>query len=255
MYSYTVLIMRKDATDKRPMTLHISARLLWVLVVLALTSPFVGFMLSAGWLAPVWLRLNLKNMEQAVEDAEKNLHPLQKQNADLAARKATLEEQLQKARQELAGIETRVTMAETAKQEASTRLAAAETELITLKQSLATYEKLLKPKLDRELVQCVDLNAVAKDGAVRYGSGFAKVVRTAQVPANLVAKVRVLVGDNAVMMEQGKGLVAEHALDVNKSPKLAGELKLPASASGATRLLDLKIYDGSQVVGYCWKAF
>lgn len=258
MPAYTILFMRKDVTDRRPLTIHIGARLFWFLIIFAFGAPILGFFLSAGWLAPIFLKFNMHSMEQAVEKAEQNLQPLQEQNADLAARKATLEEQLKTAREALATADTKTTMAETARTEATTRLAAAETELITLKQSLATYEKLLKPKLDRELVQCVDLQAEVKGTAVTYKTSFSKVTKTAKVPDKLTVRVRSLIGDNAVAMEQAQGgaTTSDVTLEINKTPNVKGQLPLPAGgAGGSTRMLDIKVYDGNTPVGYCWKTF
>lgn len=258
MPAYTILFMRKDVTDRRPLTIHIGAKLFWFLILFAFGAPVLGFVVSAGWIAPFWLKFNMHSMEQAVEKAEQNLQPLQEQNADLAARKATLEEQLKNAREALALAETKMTMAETARTEATTRLAAAETELITLKQSLATYEKLLKPKLDRELVQCVNLEAAVSGANVTYSTTFSKVTKTAKVPDKLTVRVRSLVGDNAVVMEQAQSGAnsANLTLEINKSPSVKGQLALPASgAAGSTRMLDLKVYDGNTPVGYCWKTF
>lgn len=258
MPAYTILFMRKDATDRRPLTIHIGARLFWFLIIFAFGAPILGFIISAGWIAPSWLKFNMHSMEQAVEKAEQNLQPLQEQNADLAARKASLEDQLKAAREALATAETKTTMAETARTEATTRLAAAETELITLKQSLATYEKLLKPKLDRELVQCVNFDVTSSGNTVSYKTTFSKVTKTAKVPDKLTVRVRSLVGDNAVAMEQAQNNAAsaDVALEINKSPNLKGQLPLPAgAAAGTTRMLDLKVYDGNTPVGYCWKTF
>ncbi|MBI1308927.1 MAG: hypothetical protein GC129_03570 [Proteobacteria bacterium] len=258
MPSYTILIMRKDVTDRRPHTIHIGTKLFWFLILFAVGAPIVGFVVSAGWIAPSWLKFNMHSMEQKVEKAEKNLQPLQQQNADLAQRKATLEDQLKTAREALATLETKSTMAETARTEAATRLAAAETELITLKQSLATYEKLLKPKLEKELLQCVNLDVDYKGGVVSYKTTFSKIGQNMNVPAVLNVRVRALTGDNAVSMEQGQNQAqtATHQLQLAKSPTVSGKIPLPeAQATGTTRLVDLKVYDGSTPVAYCWKAF
>lgn len=258
MPSYTILFMRKDVTDRRPVTVHISGKLLWTLILTAVALPIIGFMVSLGFVAPAWLKVNVHSMEQAVETAEKTLQPLQQQNADLAKRKGEMEAQLKQLRELLAQTETKFTMAETARTEASTRLGNAEAELITLKKSLATYEKLLKPKLSRELVECVDLTADYSNGQVSYKTSFAKISKTSKVPDLLTARVRVLTGDNAVAMEQGQtgNNTVNHQLEINRSPSLKGQLALPSTqAEGTTRMVDVKVYDGNTPVGYCWKTF
>lgn len=258
MPSYTILFMRKDVTDRRPVTIHISGKLFWGAIITAVGLPIVGFLVSLGFVAPAWLKVNVHSMEQAVETAEKTLQPLQKQNADLAKRKGEMEAQLKQLREQLAQTETKFTMAETARTEATTRLGTAETELITLKQSLATYERLLKPKLSRELVECVDLTVGYANGQVSYKTSLAKISKTAKVPDVLTARVRVLTGDNAVAMEQGQnsGNTVTQQLQVNKSPNLSGQIALPTTqAEGTTRLVDVKVYDGNTPVGYCWKTF
>lgn len=258
MPAYTILFMRKDVTDRRPLTIHIGAKLFWFLTIGAIATPILGFIGSAGWIAPLWLKLNMHSMEQAVEKAEKTLQPLQEQNANLAASKATLEDQLKQAREALALLETKQTMAETARTEATTRLAAAETELITLKTSLATYEKLLKPKLSKELVQCVNLELSLKDNILSYNTSFTKIAKTVKVPNQLTVRARVLMGDNAVTMEQNTtgGMAANHQLEIAKAPSIKGTFTLPPQqVAGSTRLLDVKVYDGNTPVGYCWKTF
>ncbi len=258
MPSYTVLLMRQDRTDLRPFRMHIGVKMFWFLVLLAIGLPIGGFLLSVGILAPAWLKLDFQSMQQSVEEAQHSLQPLQQQNAELAAKKQQLEEQLQQTREAHAKAETEITMARTARTEAASRIADMEGELITLKKSLASYEKMLKPKLDRELVECVDFTATLNDGAVAYKTSFVKVAQSATMPARLTARARVSVGDNAMMMEQGHSgaTVVNHTLEMSKAPNLKGSIPLgQAQSSGATRVLDIKIFDGSRAVGYCWKTF
>lgn len=258
MPAYTILLMRADVTDRRPVRMNIGTRLFWCLLVLAFGAPIVGFMISFGWLAPTWLKLNVETMAEAVEQAEKDLQPLQQQNAELASRIRTLEPQLQTARESLAQAEARATMAETAKNSAAERLATLEGENINLQRSLATYEQLLKPKLERQLVQCVDLKARVNAQGVSYNTTFTRIDK-AKMPPAMTVQVRVLSGDNAVSMEAGasQANTITHQLDMQRSQKISGAVVLPASAANnkTTRVLDVKVYDGSQTVGYCWKAF
>lgn len=258
MPSYTILLMRQDRTDMRPFRMHIGVKTFWFLILLAIGLPVGGFLLSVGILAPAWLKLDFKSMQQSVEEAQHSLQPLQKQNAELAAKKQQLEEQLQQARQSHAQAETEITMARTARTEAANRIAEMEGELITLKKSLASYEKVLKPKLDREMVECVDFTAALKDGKVAYKTSFVKVAKSAVLPEKLTARVRVSIGDNAMTMEQGQtgATVVNHNLEMARAPGLKGNIPLDAArAAGGTRVLDIKVFDGSRAVGYCWKTF
>ncbi len=258
MPAYTILLMRADVTDRRPVRINIGTKLFWFMLILAVGAPFVGFMLSFGWLAPTWLKLNVENMAEAVEQAEKDLQPLQQQNAELASRIRTLEPQLQTARESLAQAEARATMAETAKNSSAERLSALEGEVVNLQRSLATYEQLLKPKLERQLVQCVDLTAKATAQGATYNATFTRIDKL-KMPPVMTVQVRVLSGDNAVSMEAGanQASTATHQLDMQRSQKISGTVVLPATAANTktTRVLDVKVYDGSQKVGYCWKAF
>jgi hypothetical protein len=260
MPGYTILFMRRDATDRRPKTLHIGVGLFWFLILTAVLLPVAGFLISFGILAPTWLKLDFKSMQESVAEAKENLQPLQKQNADLAAKKQQLETQLQSEREARASAEAEVTMSRTARLEAANRMAEMEGELITLKKSLAVYEKMLKPKLERELVQCVNFEADydAKTGVVDYKSNFAKMVKSVAVPNNLSVRVSVHTGDNAMAMQQGENASQSvtHTLDLTRSSTLKGTLNLPAAqAEGTTRVIDIKVSDGSKPVGYCWKAF
>lgn len=258
MPSYTILLMRADRTDMRPFRAHIGVKTFWFLLFLAVGLPIFGFLISVGVLAPAWLKLDFQSMQQSVEEAQHNLQPLQQQNAELSTRKQALENQLKQLRESHAQVETEVTMARTARQEASSRIAEMEGELITLKKSLASYEKVLKPKLDRELVECVDIVATYANNQVTYKSNFVKVAKSATLPQRLNARVRVMAGDNAMAMQQAQGAsnAINHNLEMARSPSVKGSLPLPASvAEGSTRLLDIKVFDGSKTVGYCWKAF
>jgi septal ring factor EnvC (AmiA/AmiB activator) len=258
MPSYTILLMRADRTDRRPFRMHLGIKTFWFLILLAIGLPIAGFLISMGILAPVWLKLDFQSMQQSVEEAQHNLQPLQQQNAELSTKKQQLESQLKELRESHAQTETEVTMARTARLEASNRIAEMEGELITLKKSLASYEKLLKPKLEREMVQCVDLVATYANGQVSYKSNFVKVSKSAELPARLNARVRVMAGDNALAMEQASAAtnVINHNLEMSRDPSVKGAFPLPATqADGTTRLLDIKIFDGAKPIGYCWKAF
>lgn len=258
MPSYTILLMRQDLTDRRPFRMVIGRKTFWTLILTAIGLPIMGFLVSFGILAPAWLKLDFKNMQESVEEAKQTLQPLQQQNAELASKKQALEQQLQAEREGRAKAEAEITMARTARLEAANRMAEMEGELISLKKSLGTYEKLLKPKLDRELVQCVDVTATYANGQVSYKSNFAKLAKSMKVPDVITARVRVLAGDNAVAMEQGQGsgTVVNHSLEMARSPSIKGTIPLPAAqGNGATRLLDIKLFDGSKPVGYCWKPF
>ncbi len=258
MPSYTILLMRQDRTDMRPFRMHIGVKTFWFLILLAIGLPIGGFLLSVGILAPAWLKLDFKSMQESVEEAQHSLQPLQQQNAELASKKQMLEQQLKEARESHAQAETEITMARTARTEATNRISEMEGELITLKKSLASYEKMLKPKLDREMVECVDFAATLKEGKVDYKTSFVKVSKSASLPEKLTARVRVSVGDNALSMEQGQtgATVVNHNLEMTRAPNLKGSIPLDAErANGGTRMLDIKVFDGSRAVGYCWKAF
>lgn len=257
MAVYTILIMRRDATDSRPRPLYVSGWVLALLALLGVGLPVAGFVISVGYIAPHWLKVNVKNMEQSVDEAKKSLQPLQEQNADLAAKKQQLETQLQAEREARAKAEAEINMSRTARTESSSRLSELEGEVISLKKSLASYEKLLKPKLQRELVQCVDLEAAYANNVVTYKTNFAKISKSVSVPDNLNVRVRVLSGDNAMAMQQGgDGVTMTHALQMSRSAALKGQLTLPvAQAGGVTRMLDMKVFNGSDPVGYCWKTF
>jgi hypothetical protein len=257
MAIYNIMIMRRDATDSRPKHLNLSGWFLGLLGLLVVGLPVGGFALSVLYFAPNWLQTNIADMEKKVQEAKESLRPLQEQNADLAAKKQQLEQQLQQEREARAQADTEITMSRTARSESSNRLAELEGEVISLKKSLASYEKLLKPKLQRELVQCVDLNAtVTANNSVEYKTTFTKVSKTASLPGNLTVKVRVLAGDNAMAMQQGT-TTATHTLDMSKSSNVKGMIALPSASQtgGSTRMLDMKVFDGSTPVGYCWKSF
>ncbi len=256
MPSYTILFMRRDVTDRRPLTLHISKQLFWAIIILAIGLPIFGFAISAGILAPAWLKIDVKNMKQSVEQAEKTLEPLQKKNESLSADKTKLSEQLKEEMQRRAEAEARVTMAETARVEASNRLAAMEGEMMNLKRSVATYERMFKPKLQRELVECVDQDVNYTGNKLAYELTFARVAKTLAVPPTLSVQVRVMSGNNAVAIEQANAssVVTTHVLDLSKTQHVKGTftVTLPTDTS---RLLDVKVLDGNTLVGYCWKSF
>lgn len=252
MPSYTILFMRRDATDRRPFTIHIGVKLFWFLMILAIGLPVGGFLISYGVIAPKWLEFNFKSMERQVEQAEKT----EQQNMSLQTTKQKLEAQLKEERQHRAEVEARVTIAETARVEASNRLVQLEGEVVSLKQSVATYERLFKPKLSKQLLECVSTEAEIKGNTVEYSTGFAKM-GSGELPDGLTARVRVLVGDNALSMagSGAAGQAVTHQLDLKKSSTLKGSAPFTATAEG-TRLLDIKIYDATNAqIGYCWKAF
>lgn len=252
MPAYTIMFMRKDSTDSRPRTIHISTRLFWSVALLAVALPVAGFVLSAGWVAPAWLKLNVKSMEAKVQKAEETT----KQNEGLSDTVEKLKAQLDTERKARAEAEARVTMAETARTESTSRLTELEGESINLKRSLATYERLLKPKLTKELVQCVDMSASYANGQVTYGASFSKISSAVTLPDNLVARVRVLAGDNAVAMEGGSSAQTQVnvPLSLAKQQRIKGSMALNLPPD-TTRLLDIKVFQDTQVIGYCWKSF
>ncbi|MFZ2587458.1 MAG: hypothetical protein WAZ18_05000 [Alphaproteobacteria bacterium] len=244
--------MKRNETDKRPITLHISKGLFWSSIVLAVALPIVGFGLSAGVVAPAWLKLDFSSMQHKVELAEK----IQKEGEVAKAEMADVKTKLDEERKLRAEAETKVTMSETAREEATTKLTEMEQELLALKQSVATYEQLLKPKLSRELLQCVNLTASMDGNVVNYSLSFAKVGQTAKLPAGLVARVRVVAGDNAVAMSTATSgdKVVNHTLDTTKDLALKGSLSVTLPPD-TTRLIDVKVFEKDKPVGYCWKAF
>jgi hypothetical protein len=258
MPSYSILLMRADATDKRPWRINVGRVTFWGLILSACALPVLGFFLSVGWIAPGWLKLNVNSMKAAVEEAEATLQPLQQQNAQLAERKATLETQLNQMRSQLAEADTKATMAETARTEAATRLGQLEAEVVNLKQTVAKYEAILKPKsAQRELVQCNDLTATIKGGKVAYSTTFSRTRRDSSLPDKLTVQVRVAQGDNAMLLEQAKqnANVVNHLLHLAKSSKIQGSIEFRANQTGAMRMLDVKVLNGNTQVGYCWKSF
>jgi hypothetical protein len=92
MPAYTILLMRKDDPGRRPVTIHISSGLFWSFITLAVGLPIGGFLVSAGVLAPAWLKLNVQNMKQEVENAQQNMGPLQQQNTNLTTQAQKLQQ-------------------------------------------------------------------------------------------------------------------------------------------------------------------
>jgi hypothetical protein len=244
--------MRRNETDRRPVTLHISVALFWSLITLAAALPVLGFLASVGWIAPAWLKMDFNSMRHQVELAEKTKLEGEAAKADLTVIQAKLDGE-RKARAEA---ETKATMSETARTEATTKLTTMETELLAMKQSLATYEQLLKPKLERELLQCVGLTASAEGNNVSYSLSFAKISQTTKLPDGLTARVRVIAGDNAMAMSASSGgKVVNHQLDVKKELMVKGTLQAEIPPN-TTRLVDVKVFDkNAKPVGYCWKTF
>ncbi|MCP5404855.1 MAG: hypothetical protein H6922_01320 [Pseudomonadaceae bacterium] len=254
MPAYTILIMKRNETDRRPLTLHISTQLFWSMVVLAVALPVGGFLVSAGVIAPAWLKLDFNSMKHRVEEAEK----MRKDYLEFKVEYDAMKNQLDTERKARAEAEAKTTMAETARAEATGKLTQVEGELLTLKQSIATYEQLLKPKLERELVQCVNLDAKYADGKASYSLNLTKVAKGIKLPPKLTARVSLVVGDNAVAMRsntQAGGNSKSFALDTAKSMDIKGEMAIDA-ADDATRLIDVKVFDAAaKTVGYCWKTF
>ncbi len=259
MPSYSILLMRTDATDKRPWRMNIGRTMFWVLALGACALPILGFFVSLGWVAPSWLRLNMDSMKEAVQEAEATLQPLQQQNAQLADRKATLEAQVTTLRTQLAEAETKITMADTARTEAVARLGMLETEVVNLKQAVAKYEAMLKPRssAQREVVQCNDLTAIRQGDKITYATTFSRIRRDSNVPDKLTVQVRVAQGDNAVLLDQAKqnATVVNHTLELSRSAKVEGSVPLSNPQGGGLRMLDMKVMNGTTQVGYCWKSF
>jgi hypothetical protein len=258
MPSYSILMMRTDATDKRPWRFTIHRGLFWFMMLLAVGLPVMGFFVSFGWIAPNWLQMNMTSMRAEVKEAEASLQPLQQQNAQLAERKSALETQVNTMRGALAEAETKATMAETARTAATERMAQLEAEVITLKQSIAKYEAMLKPKtgVTREILQCNDLEIQIAGTNVKYATSFSKVRREAVVPSRLTVQVKLAMGDNAMALEQAKqtGPLQNLTLEMAKNPRVSGQIALNGQ-TGSMRMLELRILNGAQQVGYCWKSF
>jgi hypothetical protein len=256
MPAYTILLMRKDDPGRRPVTIHISSGLFWSFITLAVGLPIGGFLVSAGVLAPAWLKLNVQNMKQEVENAQQNMGPLQQQNTNLTTQAQKLQQELQSEREARAGVEAKLTMAETARTEAGNHLTELESELVDLKRSVATYEHLLKPKLSRELLECVNIDIKPAGNVVGYQVDFAKIAKTATLPQTLTVNIQALAGDNAVTLGQsaGQGLKTTQVLKPSQSLVLKGSLTSNLPNSG-NRLLDIKVQDGNDTVASCWKMF
>lgn len=252
MPAYTILIMRRNETDRRPVTLHISAFLFWSVISLAVLLPVGGFLVSAGMIAPAWLKLDFNSMQHQVAQAEK----IKAENAAMKDTYGKLQSQLDSERRLRAEAETKFTMSETARSEATTKLTQMEGDMVTLKRSVASYEQLLKPKLDRELLQCVNLEATYASGKVEYSLSFAKLTKTLQLPAGLTARVRIVTGDNAVDMEHNSAnRVFNTPINAKGDLHLKGEAAMSVPAD-TTRLIDVKVFDSAgKPVGYCWKTF
>ena len=252
MPAYTILIMRRNETDRRPLTLHVSAFLFWAVITAAILLPVGGFLVSAGMIAPAWLKLDFSSMQRQVKQAEQ----IKKDNQSLKSQFEQMKSVLDTERKGRAEAETKSTMAETAQKEATARLMQLEGDMVTLKKSVASYEQLLKPKLDRELVQCVNLEAAYASGKVDYSLSFAKLTKSVDLPAGLNARVRIVTGDNAVDMEHN---ATNRVITVPINPK--GDLHLKGGvpmtlAADTTRLIDVKVLDNAgKPVGYCWKTF
>lgn len=251
MPGYTILIMKRNATDRRPVTLQMPGWLLWGSLVLAITLPIVGFLVSVGYVAPAWLKLDFQSMQHQVEEAAK----IRKDQAEIQGELERLKGQVDEERKLRAEAEAKLTMAETARGEATTKLTELEVEAVTLKRSVASYEQLLKPKLARELVSCVNQEASqVGDNKVSYGVTFAKLTRTQALPP-LTVRVRVVAGDNAVELDEGAGggKVETHKLGADL--RVRGEMDI-ALPKDTTRLIDIKVFDeANKPVGYCWKTF
>lgn len=250
MPGYTILIMKRNATDRRPITLHFAGWFLWSLLFLAIALPIGGFLVSVGYVAPAWLNLNVKSMQHQVEEAAK----IKEESAGALEEVERMKGQLDQERKMRAEAEAKLTMAETARTEATTKLTELEGETVTLRRSVASYEQLLKPKLSRELVQCVNFDVSEKAGKVDYSVTFAKLTKTQALP-KLNVRIRVVAGDNAVALDEARGGGKVVNTPLEKDLRVKGDLAMNLPAD-ATRLIDVKVLDESnKPVGYCWKTF
>jgi hypothetical protein len=253
MPDYTILIMKRNETDRRPLTFHISSLVFWLVISLAVLVPVLATAVAVGWVAPAWLKLDFHSMENRVAMADKTIL----ENEAIKRELDDVKSKMDGERAAYAEAETKLTMAETARAEATTKLTQMESEMIALKQSVATYEQLLKPKLDRELLQCVNLEARVVQGVVQYGTTLTKLGQNMKLPSKMTARVRVIVGDNAMAMQGDahKNMQVSHDLNPAKGLDVKGTLKLDIPPD-TTRLLDVKVFDESnKPVGYCWKTF
>lgn len=257
--AYTLIIMRRDRTDVRPLTLHLSWKRLWGLVAMVFLLPILGFWISYTFIAPRVLGFDMKAMQNAKTYAEAQLAPVKAENATLQARLAKLEESSKVDRGLRAEAEVRITQAETARAEAASRADGLEEEVLKLRQSIKFYEELMKPKTDQELVQCFNVNASASGNTVKYSLGLLKNNPNDKTPLDMKLYFTASSGSNAATLSaQKENATSQHSrsLTMVKDASLHGSFTAQLDKEGIN-MLDIKVRDKktNKIIASCWKAF
>ncbi len=255
--SYTFIIMRKDRTDVRPVTLHLSWARLWSMIFVVIALPVIGFWISYTIIAPRVLGVDVEDMQNAKDYAEKKLAPVLQENARLKLENQKLTENIMEERDLRAGIEARITISETARIEATNRLSDVDSELISLRKSVRFYKELMKPKAEQDTMQCFNIKANVKSGKLFYGVNFLK--SDTKSKTNIVVEFRILSGDTAVDIDRNRVDVAaalhSRKISLAKDYRLTGSFKVSGLAQGL-RILDIKAVNGKkETLAHCWKAF
>lgn len=254
--AYTLILMRRDRTDRKPVTVHLTYTRFWVLLVLLVGLPVAAFMVSYYLVAPAKLGADISQMQADRAEALATLAPLEEENDELKARVTQLQKTLQTERQQRAEAEARITIAETARYEGASRVGDMEEELISLRQSLKFYEELVRPKTERDLLKCFNISAEMKGKKLTYGINFLKNDTDNKDKIQVNVQMRILQGNAEMKTPETSEVepIQSRSLGFTNSYRLTGSFTYEPTGGGL-RILDVRGLDEeNRVIAHCWKA-
>lgn len=255
---YRVSILRQDRTDVRPVTFGIGGRMLWGFVVLLVLFPFVSFWVVYTYIAPQALAVNMVSMKEAKNSALSEANNMAAQQVIITEENKLLRDNLRQERELRAGLESKITIAETARADLGEKAGELEAEVLNLRRSVRFYEQFTKPANEQAPLQCFNVKASEAAGKVQYSVNMIKKNRKDKNKITVKLQFRVLAGASARQID----LTANDAKALhNRSVTFTYDTSLSGSFAAAdipkgVRLLDIKGYDAKgEIVGHCWQSF
>lgn len=257
---YTLIIMKKDSTERSPRTIHLSVFVIGLMSLFFFGLPVAGYVLFNKVVAPQQYESSLTETTENKEELLEQLTDAEAELTVLRIETDKLKTILADERKHRAESEARATIAETAKVATGQQIASTETELRTLQRKVAFYEDLLKPKTEQERLQCYNMSATYSKGKLRYAVSFLKNDNKDKATLGVKARMRVIPAVQTAQDGEADKPAAEYpvlstrSFSLTKAYTLSGNLNTTVDEN-MMHILDIEVKDTqNNLVAKCWQS-
>lgn len=254
--AYTFIFLSQTDTRQSTRTWHVGRWLFRLLVLLLLAIPFGTFYAGVHLFSAEELSGKVYKLQRDAIVLKQEITNLESAYEALSDERDQLEEQLAEQNRERAEAQARIAMIDNARANTSLQLQESRETVNDLTRRVRVYESLIDPNSEQLPVQCYRIEANPRGDTLRYGVQFLKTDNKDDRVMDLNVQFRVVSGPSITNLTESELSDDDKVrkTDIVSHRSISGTIGAKVAEEGM-RILDIKAYEGDNLVSQCWKVF